>query len=90
MQCVEMIPKGNKTFLIKGKNARLCNLIFEPQELGVLSVRFNFLTKKITAQPDYKFHVIQTDYADDEVIGTYIVKLICNGQLTDVKTFVKQ
>ena len=23
-------------------------------------------------------------------IGTYIVKLICNGQLTDLKTFVKQ
>jgi subtilisin family serine protease len=61
--------KDNRTLLIKSANARLCNLILNPGEFGVLSTRFNFLTREITDQTNYSFHVIQTDYETDEVIG---------------------
>ncbi len=68
--------KDNRTLLIKSANARLCNLILNPDELGILSARFNFLTRKITNQVNYTFHVMQTDYQTDALIGGEVYSII--------------
>ena len=52
---------GDKLIRIRGANAKLCNLIFLPNEVGLLDMRFNFLTHEITGQTNYTYHVIQTD-----------------------------
>jgi hypothetical protein len=80
MQCVNMEYKGDQVFWIKSADAHLCNLIFYPEELGALSVQFNFLTKEITDQTDYKFHVIQTDAATDEIIGGELYHVITSDR----------
>ena len=67
--CEDITVMENNTFLIAGTNARLCNLIFEPEEVGLASVRFNFLIKEMTAQEEYEMHVVQTDYDEGEIIG---------------------
>jgi hypothetical protein len=73
---VDMVEKSNQTFLITGANARLDNLFFMPEEWGLLSVQFNFLTRAIPLQADYKFHVVQTYCDMDEVIGGELYHVI--------------
>jgi len=66
----------DKTLIIRGENASLCNLIFEPNEVGLLDVQFNFLTKEITSQENYTFHVIQTGAEEDDVVGGEVYQII--------------
>jgi hypothetical protein len=41
---------ADKTFLFQTDDASLDNLVFSPEHIGLLSVRFTFLTKEITRQ----------------------------------------
>jgi hypothetical protein len=75
-ESLDMVEKADNTFLITSANARLCNLIFEPEQWGVLSVRFNFLTREITTQVNYELHVMQTDEEDDEIVGGEVYSVI--------------
>ena len=65
-----------KNKLVKGDNVILDNIMFEPNEMGLLTLDFNFLTKEITDKTEYVYHVIQKDTDTDEVIGgeTFIIK----------------
>jgi hypothetical protein len=42
---------------------------FFTEEIGLLSLKFNFLTREKTAQTAYDFRVVQTFSAADEIIG---------------------
>jgi len=55
------------SFLITGEEARLEGLWFEGKQIGLLDLRFNFLTQKVT-QNEYTYHVIQTN-EDGSVVG---------------------
>jgi hypothetical protein len=68
--------KDNQTLLIKSADARLCRLILNPHEIGLLSLQFNFLTEEATDQTNYTFHVIQTDYETDDIIGGEVYQII--------------
>ena len=70
----DIVVQENNTFLITGTNAKLCNLIFYPEEIGLLSVKFNFLTREKTDQEEYDFHVIQTE--DEEILGGEVYHVI--------------
>ena len=74
----DIVYNGDNTFLITGVNASLCNLIFYPEEMGLLSVKFNFLTRKKKPNFEYNFHVIQTMYegAEEVVIGGELYNVI--------------
>lgn len=65
-----------KDKLIKGNNVILDNIMFEPNERGLLTLDFNFLTKEITDKSNYIYHVIQKDAETGEVIGgeTFIIR----------------
>ena len=68
--CQDVEVKDDRILLIKGNNAKLCNLIFYPHEIGRMSLTFNFLTrKKDMDNLEYDIHVVQTDYQTEEVIG---------------------
>jgi hypothetical protein len=67
----------NQTVLIKSADAYLKNLMLDPDELGIVSLQFNFLTREITTQRDYTYHIIQTDATTNEVIG---------GEVYEIKT----
>ena len=72
----EIEEKDSNTFLIKGDNARLSNLILEPGEIGLLSLTVNFLTRgKNEMKLEYDFHVTQIDKYD-EVIGGEVYHVI--------------
>jgi len=69
--------KGDNQFLITSVNAQLCNLTFYPEETGLLSLTFNFLTRKKTAKEEYGFHVVQTHGGiGGEVIGGELYHVI--------------
>jgi subtilisin family serine protease len=65
-----------KRKLVKGDNVILDNIMFEPNERGLLTLDFNFLTKELTDKVEYKYHVIQKDAITGEVIGgeTFLIK----------------
>jgi hypothetical protein len=65
-----------KKKLVKGDNVILDNIMFEPNERGLLTLDFNFLTKELTDKIEYKYHVIQKDAITGEVIGgeTFLIK----------------
>ena len=69
MQGADIKLIEEQTILITGENARLQNITFEPYEMGVLNLCFNFLTQEVTNQENYAFHVVQTDVLTNEVIG---------------------
>ena len=60
---------GDKLIRIKAATAKLCNFIFLPNEVGLLDMRFNFLTCEITGQTNYTFHIMQIDEGTNEVLG---------------------
>ena len=68
--------KEEQTFLINDVNASLRNLTLDNNELGMLSVHFNFLTQEMTNPTDYTFHVMQTDYETEEIMGGEVYYII--------------
>ncbi|TXD80664.1 hypothetical protein ESY87_20440 [Subsaximicrobium wynnwilliamsii] len=65
-----------KKKLVKGNNVILDNIAFEANEMGLLTLYFNFLTEELTDKTEYTYHVIQKDANTGEVIGgeTYVIK----------------
>jgi len=60
--------KDNK-FIVRGDNAVLKNLCFQDRkDIGMLNLKFNFLTQEVSEKQEYTFHVIQKD-ENDEIIG---------------------
>src|SRR5690554_7755205 len=60
--------KGN-SFIILNDQAKLENLYFEPEEVGTLDIKFNFLTKEVTNKPNFKFQIAQKDDQNDKIVG---------------------
>lgn len=58
-----------KIKIVKGNNVILENISFNPNELGSLTLNFNFLTKEITDKYKFKYHIIQRDAFTGYIIG---------------------
>lgn len=67
---------NEKRKLIKGNNVILDNIVFEANEMGLLTLDFNFLTEELTDKTQYTYHVIQKDANTGEIMGgeTYIIQ----------------
>ncbi|MAP54303.1 S8 family serine peptidase [Altibacter sp.] len=74
----------SRTKIIKGNNARLDNIQFNPNELGTAYITFNFLTKESTSKREFIYHLAQRDNDTDEVIGgeTFEIKRIPRDTFT--------
>jgi hypothetical protein len=66
----------DKRKLVKGNNVILDNIAFEANEMGLLTLGFNFLNKELTDKTEFTYNVIQKDANTGEVIGgeTYIIR----------------
>ena len=77
---------GNKSGLLKntnnkrkkiitGNHAYLRNMQFEPNEIGMLNLTFNFLSSELTDKSELIYHVVQKDAETEKVVGgeTYII-----------------
>ncbi len=62
--------------LVEGNNAALNNIILNANERGLLTLKLNFLTKKLINKEEFTYHIIQTDVASGEIIGgeTFVIK----------------
>jgi len=65
-----------KRKLVKGDNVILDDIAFEANEMGLLTLDFNFLTEELTEKDEYIYHVVQKDANTGEVIGgeTYVIR----------------
>lgn len=65
-----------KNKLVKGDHVILDNIMFNANEMGLLTLDFGFLTKELTGKNEFKYHVIQKDATTGEVIGgeTFLIK----------------
>lgn len=55
--------------IVAGDHATLNNLQLNANEIGMLNVSFNFLTKELTEKKNYTLRVIQRDAFTNEIIG---------------------
>ncbi len=62
--------------IVKGNNVIIDNIAFNGNEMGILNINFNFLTKELTEKTRFAYHVIQKDAVTGQIIGgeTYIIK----------------
>ena len=74
---IQISKQHRRQVIIKGKNAKLKNLKFDPHERGLMNVSFSFLTKRLSSKKEFKYHVKQSISSTDEVVGgeTYHIKL---------------
>ena len=65
-----------KKKIVTGNHAFIKNINFNPQESGVLTLDFNFLTAEMTDKDTYKYRLLQKDAATGEIIGgaSFIIK----------------
>ncbi len=65
-----------KEKLVKGNNVLLNNIAFNPNERGLLTLDFKFLTEEITDKDKFVYHVIQRDATTGEIIGgeTFLIR----------------
>ena len=66
---------NEKTKRVQGNHAGLNNLRFEPNEMGILDLKFSFLPEELTDKSRFVYHVVQKDAETGEVVGgeTYII-----------------
>ncbi|PKG42795.1 tyrosinase family protein [Psychroflexus sp. MES1-P1E] len=69
-----------KQLIINQDNASLKNLNFQANEYRLLNVCFRFLSKQMSGQKDFEFHVIQRDAATGEIIGGETFKIEVEGK----------
>ncbi len=60
---------ASKKRIATGNNMTLNNIIFDPNEIGTVNVKFNFLTSQVSVKKDFVYHAAQRDAVTDEVIG---------------------
>src|SRR5690606_3949366 len=58
-----------KRKLVKSDHVILEKIAFEANEMGLLTLDFNFLTKELTDKTQYTYHVIQKDTNSGEIMG---------------------
>ena len=65
-----------KKKIVKGNNVLIDNIAFNPNEIGMLNLNFNFLTQELTEKTRFAYHVVQRDALTGQIIGgeTYIIK----------------
>lgn len=65
-----------KRKIVKGNNVILDNISFEANEVGLLTLDFNFLTKELTDKINFRYHVVQKDAETGTVLGgeTYEIR----------------
>lgn len=65
-----------KRKIVKGNNVLLDNIVFNPNETGILNLKFNFLTQELTEKSKFTYHIIQKDALTGVVIGgeTFVIK----------------
>jgi serine protease len=63
-------------FVATGKNAVLKNIKLSPEDLGMLCMRFNFLSKETSSKSEFKYVVILRDAETNKIVGgeTYVIK----------------
>jgi len=59
----------NNVIIVENNHALIENLQFIPNEIGTLSISFNFLIDELTDKEEYIYHLIQRDAVTGEVIG---------------------
>ena len=74
---IEIAREVKHQIIVKGSKGRIKNLLFSPNERGLLHVSFNFLTKKISGQTEFDYRVIQRKSLTNEIVGgeTYHIKI---------------
>ncbi|MFK5985647.1 MAG: hypothetical protein QM479_09490 [Pseudomonadota bacterium] len=61
--------KDSTKIIVNNNYALIKNIQLAPNEIGTISVDFNFLTKEITNKTKYIYHLIQRDAVTNKVIG---------------------
>jgi len=61
--------KIDRKKVVKGNNAVIDHLLFNPNELGTVYLSFNFLTKETTEKNKFRYHLIQRDFLTGEIMG---------------------
>lgn len=71
-----LATSNGKKLIATDNDFTLDNIQFLANEFGTAYVTFNFLTKKLTNKTFYNYHVIQKDYATNELVGgvTYEIR----------------
>ena len=78
----KMKQLSDDTFLITGDNASFGQLSFEPEQIDLLSLKFNFLTSEITEKDRYTYYVVQKDMEGNVIGGeTYEIRKDDNRDL---------
>ena len=57
------------TFYIEGDSAIVKNIVLSGNEIGLISLKFNMLTKKTSPIERFTYHLVQMDAVTDEKIG---------------------
>jgi len=60
---------ASKKRIATGNNMELNNIIFAPNEIGTVNVKFNFLTSQLSTKKDFVYHAVQRNAATSEIIG---------------------
>jgi len=55
--------------IVANNNVLFDNIELQPNEMGTLSLRFNFLTEELTDKTKFSYHIIQRDIATNEIVG---------------------
>ncbi len=65
-----------KKKIVTGNHVLIENLLFNANEMGMLNLRFNFLTEELTEKTKFVYHVIQKDAQTGKILGgeTYIIR----------------
>ncbi len=60
---------SEKQKIVEGNHVLVNNIAFEANEVGILNLKFNFLTDQLTPKTKYLYRVIQKDALTNKVIG---------------------
>ena len=62
--------------IVNGNNVILGNIAFNANEVGSLTLDFNFLTEELTEKPKFRYHIVQRDAVTNAIVGgeTYEIK----------------
>lgn len=63
-------------FKVVSDTMKLNQITLQPGQSGTVNVNYNFLADELTSKTKYKYHIIQRDDFDDEIINniTYYIK----------------
>ncbi|MGB3453998.1 MAG: hypothetical protein WBA59_09225 [Moheibacter sp.] len=79
---------NSNTLKILRNDAKLKNIILDGKEMGVMALKFNFLTKAVTSKKEFTYYVTQMKNSNNEVVGgnTYFIKKSTDRDLFTANT----